>query len=272
MRELSKIKIAASQLMTPRTSFEDDVVAVSQQGYDGLGVLRDKLAECGVEKAAEMLAEFGLMVSSLQWAGGFTGDEVLRRNECIADARLAIEEAQAIRAGCLVVHSGARGGHTRGHSWRLFTSAIEELLPDAERRGVVLGLEPMDPMAGQRWSVADSLADTLGWVAKLDSPFVKLIFDSYHICRDPHWPHWLEEHRSRIALIQFADAKEPPSEEQNRCLLGTGELPLVSFLEKLSAVGYEGPIEVELYGRELEGKSFADILAHARNAMQRMLS
>jgi len=267
-----RIRVAASQLMSPRTSFEDDVIAVRQEGYEGIGLFRDKLLEFGVEKAIEMLDEFGLSVSSLQWAGGFTGDEVQSYESCVADAIQLIEAAAALRAGCLVVHSGSRAGHTRPHSWRLFNEAMRRLLPHAERLGVVLGIEPMDPAAGQRWSIAESVPDLLTWVEELDSPHVKLVFDNYHICRNPDWPLWLERHRSRICLIHLADAKDPPSDEQNRCLLGTGNLPLESFLEKLGAIGYDGYLELELFGQELEGQPFHEILAHSRSVVRSMIA
>lgn len=265
------VRIAASQLMTLRTSFEEDVLAVRDEGYDGIGILRDKLHECGIEKGAEMLREFRLSVSSLNWAGGFTGDEVLRYEDCIRDAMHAIDEAAELQAGCLVVHSGARAGHTRPHSWRLFREAIKRILPYAEERGVVLGIEPMHPKAGQKWSIADSIPDLLVWVQKYDSPYIKLVFDSYHLCHDPMWPQWLEQHRSRICLIHLADSKDPPCDEQNRCLLGTGKLPLNDFVSKLNEIGYEGYLEVELFGRDLEGESFQRILAHSRSVVKNLL-
>ena len=271
MEETRRVRLAASQLMTLRTSLEDDVVAVRQAGYDGIGLLRDKLHECGTEKAAEMLAEFQLSVSSLNWAGGFTGDEVLSWEGCIQDALHAVDEAAQVKAGCLIVHSGARAGHTRPHSWRLFRHALDRLLPHAERQGVVLGLEPMHPRAGQRWSIADSIPELLECVERFHSPHLKLVFDSYHLCHDQAWPAWLEQNRERIALIHLADANEPPSDEQNRCLLGTGNLPLACFMHKLAEIGYEGFVEVELFGRSLEGEPFSEILSHSRSAVRQLL-
>lgn len=264
---LNMSRIAASQLMCQRTSFEEDVITLKQQGYDGVGIWRDKLLEFGVEKGRELLTEVGLTVSSVQWAGGFTGDEHLRYEECIADAQEAIQMASTLEAECLVVYSGGRAGHTRNHCRKLFKEALRRLAPYAAERNVTLGLEPMHPATSSRWSISDSLSEMVEWVEKFNNPFVKLIFDSYHICQDPHWPQWLEEHRSRICLIHLADANEPPSDEQNRCLLGTGHLPLEAFLTKVEAIGYDGFIEVELFGRALEDHQLSKILSHSREAM-----
>ena len=260
-------QIAASQLMCQRTSFEEDVITLKEQGYEGVGIWKDKLLDYGVEKAKELLDEVGLAVSSLQWAGGFTGDEHLRYEECIADAHEAIDLAATLEANFLVVYSGGRAGHTRKHCRKLFQEALTRIVPYAAARNVTLGLEPMHPATSSRWSISDSLAEMLDWVEKFNNPFLKLIFDSYHICHDPEWPRWLEQHRRRICLIHIADADEPPCDEQNRCLLGAGHLPLQAFLAKIDEIGYRGFIEVELFGRALEDHPLPSILQHSRNAM-----
>ena len=76
------------------------MITLKEQGYEGVGIWKDKLLDYGVEKAKELLDEVGLAVSSLQWAGGFTGDEHLRYEECIADAHEAIDIAAILEANC----------------------------------------------------------------------------------------------------------------------------------------------------------------------------
>ena len=105
------------------------MITLKEQGYDGVGIWKDKLLDYGVEKAKELLDEVGLAVSSLQWAGGFTGDEHLRYEECIADAKEAIDLAAALEANCLVVYSGGRAGHTRKHCRKLFQEALTRIVP-----------------------------------------------------------------------------------------------------------------------------------------------
>ena len=264
-------RLAASQLISPRTSFEDDILTIKEHGYEGVGIWRGKLMEYGVEKGQELLSEVGLTVSSVQWAGGFTGDEILKYEECIRDAQEAIDMAATLGASCLVVYSGGRAGHTRNHCRRLFDDALKRLVPFAAERDVTIGIEPMHPATSRSWSIAESLDDTLEWVHSFDCEHLKLIFDSYHLCHGSDWPAWIEAHQDRICLIHLADAKEPPSDEQNRCLLGTGNLPLESFVQKVQQIGYQGFIEIELFGRELENRDLPSILRHSHQAAKTLI-
>src|SRR5262249_40342112 len=102
-------RLAVSELTTFRWSFEEDVVNYRAADVMAIGVWRQKLADCGEERGAQLLKEAGFTVSSLQWAGGFTGSDGRSHKDSIADARLAIQSAVTIGAKCLIVHSGSRG-------------------------------------------------------------------------------------------------------------------------------------------------------------------
>ena len=121
-------RLACSELTTFRWSFEEDLENYANAGISGLGIWRQKLADYGEERGAELVAESGLAVSSLQWAGGFTGSDGRSHRESLDDARESIRLAAELRAGCLIVHSGSRGAHTFNHARRLFRQAIDKLL------------------------------------------------------------------------------------------------------------------------------------------------
>ena len=71
-------------------------------------------------------------VSNLLWAGGFTGSDGHSFRESISEAADGIRLAAALKAGCLVVYSGGRAGHTHNHARRLLVDALRELAPLAE--------------------------------------------------------------------------------------------------------------------------------------------
>ena len=73
----------------------------------------------------------------------------------------AIRSAAAVNAECLVLYSGAWGGHTRSHAWRLVQNALKELLPFAEEFGVPLAIEPMHAGCGGDWTFLESIDETL---------------------------------------------------------------------------------------------------------------
>src|SRR5258708_2604020 len=124
--------LSMNEMTTFRWSFEEDVVRYKAAGIEGIGVWRQKLADYGEQRGVELVARSGLTVSNLLWAGGFTGSDGHNYDESMSDAKEAIRLAAALRAGHLVVYSGARNGHTLKHARRLFVGALEELLPFAQ--------------------------------------------------------------------------------------------------------------------------------------------
>src|SRR3979409_1425890 len=135
--------LSINEMTTYRWSFEEDVLNYRAAKIGAIGVWRQKLADFGEEKGIELLAEHGLAVSNLLWAGGFTGSDGHTYRESLRDAADAIQLAAALKASCLVVDSGARSRHTQNHARRLFLGAVRELLPLAAELNVTLAVEPM---------------------------------------------------------------------------------------------------------------------------------
>ena len=57
----------------------------------------------------------------------------------------------------------------------------------------------------------------------------------------------------------------------NRCLLGNGCVPLQKILSTLDQHGYEGPVEVELIGEDVEQLSYEELLDHTRDYIDKTL-
>jgi sugar phosphate isomerase/epimerase len=255
--------LAFSELTTLRWSLEEDVTEYRAAGAGGIGVWRPKLAELGDERGAAILARSGLAVSSLQWAGGFTGSDGRSFDDSLADARLAIQTADKLRASCLLIHSGARGVHTHNHARRLFRQALEKLLPLAEERGVRMAVEPMNGDCGADFTFLNCLDETLELVERCDSPALKIALDTYHWGHCPELLHRLPQLIPHLALVQLGDSRQPPAGEPNRCQLGDGAIPLAAIVQRLLAAGYGGCFEVELMGEEIEAADLREVLARS---------
>ncbi len=148
-------RISMNELTTYRWSFEEDVQQYAKAGFDAIAVWRHKLSDFGEEKGAELIAESGLKVSSLLWAGGFTGSDGRSHKESVEDAHDAIRLASNLGADCLIVHSGPRAGHTHNQCARLLTNALKDLLPHADDTNLALALEPMHAQCAQEWTFSD---------------------------------------------------------------------------------------------------------------------
>jgi sugar phosphate isomerase/epimerase len=251
-------------MTTYRWSFEEDVCGLADAGIPAIGVWRQKLSDFGEEKGIDLLAEKGLNVSSLSWAGGFTGSDGRSFKDSVSDALDAVRLAGAMRADSLIVFSGARGGHTNNHARRLLRSALAELLPAASENAVTLAVKPMHAGCASECTFLTDLKDTLELVEELDDPHLRIAFDSYHFGFEPALRADLPALVPRIAVVQLGDAKQPPSGEQNRCRLGDGSIPLSTIVETLNEAGYRGYFEVELMGEDVEPYDYRELLAHSK--------
>ncbi|HTN75764.1 MAG TPA: sugar phosphate isomerase/epimerase family protein, partial [Pirellulaceae bacterium] len=205
----------------------------------------------------------GLQVSSLSWAGGFTGSDGRSHKECIEDALDAVRVAHDLHASCLVVHTGARAGHTHNHARRLVKTALVEIAELARDLEVVIALEPMHPDCASEWTFLTTLAETRELLGELNSPVLKLALDTYHVCQDD-FPCSQAINIEDIALVQLGDARLPPQGEQNRCRLGEGTLPLASIVANLIAAGYRGYWEIELLGEDVETTDYDELIAQSQ--------
>jgi sugar phosphate isomerase/epimerase len=263
--------LSLNETTTFRWSFEDDVAQYAAAGIEAIGVWRQKLSDCGLDRARELLRQHHLTVSHLFWAGGFTGSAGHSFRESVEDTADALRTAADLGAGCLVVCSGTRAGHTANHARRLVQQALKELVPLAKELDVVMALEPMHPGCAAQCTFLNKLDDAMEIIEEIGCPQVKLLLDTYHLGQDSSLVEWIPRISGEIALVQLGDAKSPPQGEQNRCRLGQGIVPLKAIVCALRAAGYDGFYDVELMGQDVEAIEYRDLLAHAKDAFAELM-
>lgn len=264
-------QLSVNETTTFRWSFEEDVTHYAAAGIRAIGVWRQKLSDCGQDRAVELLRANALEVSHLMWAGGFTGSDGRSYRESVEDAAEAVKTAAALKAPALIVYSGARAGHTFNHARRLIQSALTELLPLATELGVTLAVEPMHPGCAAEWTFLTGVDDVLTLLQAVGSPQVKMVLDTYHLGQDAGLVERIPEIAPHVALVQLGDARKPPHGEQDRCRLGEGIVPLAEIVAALKAAGYDGYYDVELLGEEIETADYRALLEHAKEAFAKLV-
>ena len=264
-------QLSMNETTTFRWSFDEDVSNYAAAGIPAIGVWRQKLSDCGETKAIELLAESGLKVSHLLWAGGFTGSDGRSFRASVEDAAEALRTADALGTGALVVYSGARAGHTFNHARRLIREALKELAPMAAELGVALAVEPMHAGCATEFTFLTTIDEVLEVLQAVGSEQVKIVFDTYHLGQDPQIIDRIPQIARHVAIVQLGDAREPPAGEQNRCRLGDGSIPLKGIVDALIAAGYDGFFDVELLGEEIETIDYHALLEHAKQAYEQLM-
>jgi len=271
-RPMSLPRLSMNEVTTFRWSFEEDVRRYRDAGYEAIGVWRQKLSDFGEEDGVDLLAESGLQVTNLLWAGGFTGSDGRSFEEAVDDASHAVRLAGAMNAGCLVVYAGGRNNHTFRHAERLLRMAIDRLLGFAEAADVTLAIEPMHPACASDWTFLTDLESTISLVDSFQTKYLKIVFDAYHFGHDRAVLANLGEIVPFTALVQLGDRLTTHNINHDRCALGQGVVPLPEILSSLMEAGYAGDFDVELVGQDIELSDYEKLLSTSRQVFDDLLS
>lgn len=258
------LRVSISELSMMRWDLATEVEALSSLGFGGVSLWRTKLSDVGVAEARRLLRRRGIRVSSLQWAGGFTGSDGRTFRESVDDAWDAVRTAAALGCGVLVVHPGCRGGHTLGHAHRLLCEAMERLAPAALDRGVRLAIQPFHPASAAGCGFLTRVSTALEWIDRFDHPGVGLALDLWQFGGEPGLVGLLPDLVDRLAVVKLADREGCPAADRERLPPGEGSLPLESLVGTLVARGYRGWCEYEVVGEAVEAGGYRQALESVR--------
>jgi sugar phosphate isomerase/epimerase len=256
-------RFALNSATTKRWALPDLVAGCVDAGVEGVGLWREDLAEYGVDRAAALVRDAGLAVTSLCRGGFFDAagwfDDNLR----------AIDEAAAVGAPVLVLVSGGlpAGSRDLDAARTHVGEALGKLVPYALDAGVRLAIEPLHPMFCSDRCVVATLGQALDLAGPHPPGAVGVVVDTYHLWWDDQvWAQIARAGReSRIACFQVADwvTPLPAGVLLGRGLPGTGCVDLRRFREAVDAAGYAGPIEVEVFAEEVWSRPGREVLDEA---------
>lgn len=261
-------RLAISEMTTIRWSLLDDVVYLRSEGVDSIGVWRRKVTEFGEERAVELLRDSGLTVASVSSAGGFTGYGGHSYRSSVADALDALRLASDLQAGCLVVVSGSRAGHTHRHFRQILRDALREVGDVAAQCGIPLALLPMHPRFAGEASFLMTLDQTLEVLHDCAHPFVGLAFDVFQLAQTRDLVARVPDALPWIKTVQLSDWRMNPRPGNDRVLPGEGILPIAEIVEQLEAGGYQGYYDFEIWSDELWKVDYVQLVQRCRQSFQ----
>jgi sugar phosphate isomerase/epimerase len=244
-------RLSFNQITADPWSLEDTVRQCVTHEVSTLAVWRHKL-DGDVAKAAMLIRGAGLRVSSLCRGGWFSAPTAAERRERVADNRLAIEQAATLGAPVLVIVSGPANGQSLADARATVLDGLAEVLPDAQKAGVILGIEPLHPMYAAERSVVLTLRQANDMAEQLASPNAQVVIDAFHVWWDPELIQQIERARGRIAGFHVSDWPVPLlGILMGRAMMGDGVIELRQLREAVDRAGYDGPIEVEIFNEEV---------------------
>lgn len=263
-------RLSMNQMTTCRWSFAEDVNGYVESGISAIGIWRPKLVQFGEERGIDLIHESGLSVSSVSWAGGFTGAYGHSYAESMHDARDAMATAAALNADCLRLVSGGRAGHTLNHARRLLVAALKDLADTAGDYGITLAIQPMHPMFARDWTFLNSLEETCSLIDQCDHPCLQMAFGLYHLWQEPRLLEMIPDLVPMVSTIQLSDWREPPRSENDRLLIGDGTIPISDIVHSFVESGYAGFFEIEVWSEELWMSDYLHLLQESRLRFDRL--
>jgi sugar phosphate isomerase/epimerase len=260
-------RLSINQETLKQWSLPELVGGCASAGIRAVGLWRAPVQEYGVERAAALMRDSGLTVTSLCRGGFFTATDPARRAAALDDNRAAIDEAAALATGTLVLVSGGlpEGDRDISGARERVADAIAALAPYAAERGVRLAIEPLHPMYASDRCVISTLGQALDIAERFPAEQVAVVVDTYHVWWDDLAPEQIVRAGAggRIACFQLADWVTPLPEGVllGRGQLGDGCVDLRGLRERVDAAGYRGAVEVEIFNPALWARDGGEVLA-----------
>ena len=248
-------RLSLNQATVKHLGLADAAALCVRHDIPAIGLWRDRVAEIGLDRAVAAVRAAGLHVSSLCRGGFFTraGAEGLAMAR--ADNRAAVREAAELGADTLVLVCGGLipGSRDLSVARRMVADAIGDLVPEAQRLGVRLGIEALHPMFCADRSVIASLGEAVDLALAFPADAVGVVVDTYHVWWDARLTEEIARAAGRIVSYQVCDWVLPlPADTLlGRGHLGDGVIDFGPISAAVAAAGYGGYVEVEIFNADV---------------------
>jgi len=248
-------RLSLNQATVKHLGLKEAAALCARHDIPAIGLWRDRVAEAGLAEAAAAVRAAGLRVSSLCRGGFFTQADAEGRRAALADNLAAIAEAAELGTNTLVLVCGGLppGQRDLGLARRMVADAIGELVPEAQRLGVRLGIEALHPMFCADRCVISSLGEAVDLALRFPADAVGVVVDTYHVWWDARLADEIARAGPRIVSYQVCDWVLPlPADTLlGRGHLGDGVIDFGPVTAAVTAAGYHGDVEVEIFNAEI---------------------
>ena len=256
-------RLCIHTITTKPWKIEEAAKNYSAAGVKGITVWRDALDGRNIKQTGKMLREHDLTIVSLCRGGFFSYKDLNKRKQAIDDNRKAIEEAAELGTSMLVLVCGADPFQSLEESRKQIHDGIAAILPDASAAGVKLTIEPLHPMYADNRSAINTLGQANDMAEELNSPWVGVAVDVYHLWWDPFLEREIKRcgENGNLAAFHICDWKVPTTDLLlDRGLMGEGCIPVKQIRSWVEATGFTGFNEVEIFSNAYWKEDQSDFL------------
>ena len=232
------------------------VAKYADAGAGGISVWKEAIEGMRPQAAASLIRRAGLKTVSLVRGGFFpAADETERRRRIERNISL-IRTAAELGAPLLVLVCGAEPRVPLEVAREQVAAGIEAILPEAEKTGVRLAVEPLHPMYADLRSVVNTMKQANDLCVRFDHPSLGVAVDVYHVWWDPGLEAEISRcgRMGRIFAFHVCDWRSPTVDMLNdRGLMGEGCIDIPRIRGWVEKAGFSGFAEVEIFSDRLWG-------------------
>ena len=244
-------KLCIHTITTKPWSLIQAIEGYVKAGVPAITVWRQAFEDQGVKESARLLRDSPLKVVSLCRGGFFPEPTESGRRKAIDDNKRAIDEAVKIGAPLIVLVCGAVPGMSLFDQRRQIADGISGVLPYAEAAAVKLAIEPLHPMYADNRSAINTLKQANDMVEAINSPWLGVTVDVYHLWWDPNLEQEIKRAGKSILSFHISDWRTPTRDILNdRTLMGQGCIDIRSIRGWVEQTGFSGYNEVEIFSNE----------------------
>jgi sugar phosphate isomerase/epimerase len=244
------MRLSLSAISTADASFEEDLLAYTRAGFDGIGVWEYKLS--GDNRAdVDALRGAGLQATNCMPVNPTILPNAVipgpdDPDERIESLRASIFRLASFSPSSIVCITGPVGRFGEAEARRIVVEGLEAAAEAARECGVTLGLEPIHPSQRDEVSFVNTVAEALEVLEEAGvADSVGIFADTFNLADDDTALELLERHVDRITGLHVADHAADPS--RGRALPGEGRGRTREIVETLRGAGWDGWLDVEIF-------------------------
>lgn len=245
-------RFSISAVTTLTASFAGDVDAYHAAGVDGIGIWELKLPAGEDEQSLRLIRDSGLEVTScvpqvpsilpLPLIDGPVEPRERVEAICASIRRLAPFDPSSV-----VCLTGPAGALEAEEARRVVVDGLRRIGREAKAAGVRVGLEPMQRIGAEKWTIPTSIPEGVELLAEAGEPALGLTFDVWHLWNTETLLDDIQEHADRLTGVHVSDWREPTRGWADRVLPGDGVANVSAILAALEAAGWAGPYDLEVF-------------------------
>jgi sugar phosphate isomerase/epimerase len=213
---------------------------------EGIGVWEIKLPDGGDAEALEQLGASGLgsaaaipAVPSILPLPLMEGpEEPQQRIEAICASLHRLAPFRPSSVLCLTGPGDDRDTVVEG---------LQTIGDEAARAGVRVGLEPVNRVGGEDWTMISSLSEAVELLEDADRPALGIQFDSWHLWNTPEVVADIATYTDLFVGVHIADWSGATRGWCDRVLPGDGVAGLPQILGALDRAGWDGYYDLEIF-------------------------